>query len=122
MKKLLSIFLLLSCSSCLAPAYAEEFVERELYATNADGGLLTITNVPCDALPLPKPDVKWYNAFTEDVTNGATVQGCWLFAVDYPAIIIYWKNGFKSVIENPGAFHQEKPQLQQEQEKKQDTF
>ncbi|OHE77313.1 MAG: hypothetical protein A3F67_05810 [Verrucomicrobia bacterium RIFCSPHIGHO2_12_FULL_41_10] len=101
-------------------AFAGDFVEREMYAVNADGGILTITNIPCVTFPLPQQDVKWYEATTEDKTNNTLVKGCWLFAVDHPGIIIYWENGYKTAMLNPSVFSLVKPQLPDEV--KQDTI
>jgi hypothetical protein len=104
MKKLLaSVFLLFSLS-----AIAEEpFVHREMYAVNGDGGILTITNEPCELPGNPLVGHGWFA--TTELVEG-TLEGCWIFGKDAPVLFIFWADFHKMMIKDPDSvFSLEKP-------------
>jgi hypothetical protein len=116
------VFLILMATGCaavkpVAPTpvaqapIQEPHVHRELYALNNEGGVMTITNDPCDKQA--PPGVKWFHATTETrelATPDGLIHGCWLFAQDYPGIIIHWENGTASVILNPSRLTVRRPE------------
>jgi hypothetical protein len=109
---LLFLTLLAGCASVkpVAPQ-AEPREHRELYAMNSEGGVMTLTNDPCDKQA--PPGVIWFDATTE--TNDpkfadGLIRGCWLFAKDYPGIIVHWETGHASAILDPKVLTARRPQ------------
>jgi hypothetical protein len=114
------VLLILLASGCAtvkpvaptAPAPAPEAREhKELYAMNNEGGVMTITNDPCDKQA--PPGIKWFHATTETRDPAypeGVIHGCWLFAKDYPGIIIHWENKTVSAILNPNHLTARRPE------------
>lgn len=84
-----------------AVAADDKFVLREMYAENGDGGILTITNIPCKIEGNPLYGHGWI--IKTEMLDETVLDGCYAFGADQPVLYVFWSNYQKTIIKDPDA-------------------